>query len=399
MPILSSLLVVALAGTAPKIGAQVPAEVPFHRADTAIIVDATVNGRSVTLMFDTGFGGAVNVDNTINLGKPTGSITLRDFVRETKAPTVKITSLKLGGQTVNSDEMDAVMTPPADYSFAFNTHCDGLMGFDVIKHNITEINFQNNKFVFYPKSFDITTKVPDNKKTFLVKMLPAGHNSVELPVMTPSGQTMTLALDTGNSFYGTTHKDVLERVGLWKSGQDYKFGSLAGVASGAVNSFDVKMPKLVIFGVPVESSIWDIIDLPSSSAEGDGTVGFGFLKNFNIIIDYERRRVWLENFTGKVGNDPEGETGISATFSDRRKAIVIARIAPDSPADKAGLKEGDEILSVNGTDLARQSFRQMRTMLAGDIGSKVKLAISRSGALKRFEIERQPLFNPATGVN
>jgi len=395
MPILSSLLVVALAGTA----GQVPAEVPFHRADTAIIVDATVNGRSVTLMFDTGFGGAVNVDNTINLGKATGSITLRDFVRETQAPTVKITSLKLGGQTVNSDDMDAVMTPPADYSFAFNTHCDGLMGFDVIKHNITEINFQNNKFVFYPKSFDITTKVPDNKKTFLVKMLPAGHNSVELPVVTPSGQSMILALDTGNSFYGTTHKDVLERVGLWKSGQDYKFGSLAGVASGAVNSFDVKMPKLVIFGVPVESSIWDIIDLPSSSAEGDGTVGFGFLKNFNIIIDYERRRVWLENFTGKVGNDPEGETGISATFSDRRKAIVIARIAPDSPADKAGLKEGDEILSVNGTDLARQSFRQMRTMLAGEIGSKVKLAISRSGALKRFEIERQPLINPATGVN
>lgn len=391
MPILSTLLIAAAA-------VQAPIEVPFHRAETAIIVDATVNGRAVTLMFDTGFGGSVDVDNTINLGKPTGKMILRDFVREVEAPTVKITSLKMGNQNIDPDGMEAVLSPPADYSFAFNTHCDGLMGFDVIKHNITEINFEKNKFVFYPKSFDITKRTPDNKKTFLVKMLPTGHNSVTLPVTTPSGKSLILALDTGNSFYATTHKDALERVGLWESGRDHKFTSLAGVASGAVESFDIKMPALNIYGVPVASSIWDVIDLPSSSADGDGTVGFGFLKNFNIIIDYERRRVWLENFTGKTENEPEGETGISATYSQSRKAVVVARVAPESPADKIGIKEGDELLSVDGVDLGRQTFRQMREMLSGDVGSKVKLAISRNGSLKRYEVERQPLVNLAVGA-
>jgi hypothetical protein len=325
-------------------------------------------------------------------------MTLRDFVRETQAPTVKITTFKLGAKTINPEGMEAVMTPPADYSFAFNTHCDGIMGFEVIKHSVTEINFEKNRFVFYPSTVDITKRVPDNKKTFLLKMLPTGHNSIELSAKAPSGKSMILALDTGNSFYATTHKDVLERVGLW-SGGAAKFGQLAGVASGVVESFNIKMPALTIFGVPVESSVWDVIDLPSSSAEGDGTVGFGFLKNFNIIIDYDRRRVWLENFTGKVSNEPEGETGISAGYSESRKAVIVARVSPDSPADKAGIKEGDELLSVDSLDLGHQSFRALRRILQGPVGSKVRLAISHGGMLKRYEVERQPLINLAVGAN
>jgi len=393
MATLLPLLAIVLGQTA-----SAPVEVPFRLSETSIIVDAKVNGRSLSLMFDTGFSGAVDADNTINLGKPTGTMGLRDFVRVTEAPTVKITSLMLGGKSIDPEGMEAVMTPPGDYTLAYNTHCDGLMGFEVIKKNITEINFQNGKFIFYPPSVDISKRVPDNKKTFLLKMLPTGNAAIELQVVTPSGKSMILALDTGNSFYATTHRDVMERVGLW-DGRDAKFGSIAGVASGSVDSWNVKMPPLTIFGVPVPSSVWDVIDLPSSSADSDGTVGFGFLKNFNIIIDYERRRVWMENFTGVTANEPDGEVGIAAGYSLSQKAVVIARVSPDGPAEKAGLKDGDLIYSVDGVDLIRPSLKQMRALFKGSIGSKVKLTISHNGVLKRVEVERQPLVNLAAGAS
>lgn len=399
MPTVPALLALLLHGAhAPSLHrAQAPVEVPFHRTEYSIIVDAFVNGRPVSLMFDTGFSGAVDADNTLDLGKPTGSAALRDFVRVTDAPTVKITALKLGSKSIDPEGMDAVLTPPGDYSFAYNRHCDGLMGFQVIKRNVTEINFETNKFIFYPDSYDISKRTPDNKKTFLLKMLPTGNAAIELEAVTPAGKSMVLALDTGNAFYATTHRDVMERIGLW-DGREAKYGSLAGVASGAVESWSVKMPPLTIFGVPVSSSVWDVIDLPSSSADSDGTVGFGFLKNFNITIDYERRRVWLENFTGTAANEPEGELGISAGYSPSRRAILIVRVSPDSPAEKAGVKEGDEILAVDGVDLVHQTLRQMRLILKGPIGSKVKLAISHNGVLKRFEVDRQPLVNLANGI-
>ena len=56
------------------------AVVPFRIGEDAIVVDVKVNGKDVSLMFDSGFAGAFVIGPHINLGKPTGKIGLQDFV-------------------------------------------------------------------------------------------------------------------------------------------------------------------------------------------------------------------------------------------------------------------------------------------------------------------------------
>src|SRR5690349_17509849 len=105
MPLLSALLTLAL-------GPQVAPtnSVPFRIAEDAIIVDAAVNGRPVSLMFDTGFSASVQVSDQVNIGKPTGTMGLRDFVGTFEAPTVKIKTLKLGAQSIDTKEIpDAII--------------------------------------------------------------------------------------------------------------------------------------------------------------------------------------------------------------------------------------------------------------------------------------------------
>lgn len=384
-------IVSALVALAAAQGGQI--EVPFNSTARAIIVDANVNGKQLTFMFDTGFGGAFVVDNSVNLGKSTGKMILRDFVGEFEADTVKLASVKLGSKAIDSKDMEAVMQP-ADFSFSYNTHCDGIMGLEVVKNEVTEINFEKSKFIFHPKSMDITKRVPDNKKTFLAKMLPIGHNSIEMEVVASNGRKIILALDTGNAFYATTHRDVLERLGLWPADKKPAFLKQSMVASGAVDSWHKKMENTTIFGVPVQTSYWDIIDLPSSSAEHDGTVGHGFLKNFNIVIDYERRRVWLENWTGEVMNEPTGEPGITAVYSERMKKVVVVDVAPDSPAAKAGVKEGDQLLSIDGKEMIGTiGYRELEALIDGKVGTKTTLSLSRRGELIRLQLDRVPLVN------
>ena len=369
-------------------------EVPFFRGEDALIIQANVNGRKVSLMFDTGFGGSVDVSNTVNVGEVTGNVTLRDFVGESEAPTVKIKTLKIGDKTVDSTGMEAVMSRPEDYTSSYGAHCDGLMGLAVIKNNITEINFEKQKFVFYPNSFDISALKPDNKRTFLVKMLPMGTNAIKLAVEGPDKKHLIMALDTGNSFFATTHRDSLERIGLWEVGKEPKFTSMAGIASGAVVSWNKRMSNMTIFGVSVPQSTWDIIDLPSSSADSDGTVGYQFLKNFNIIIDYSRRYVWLENWTGKIAQEAVGDAGLAAAYFTNLKKVLVYHVTPDGPADQAGIKKGDELLSIDTTDFdGAISHKKLAKMLVGTVGSKIKLSISHQGALKRYELERKELVN------
>jgi len=368
-------------------------EVPFRLGDNAIIVNAKVNGRDLSFMFDTGYSGTVIVDSAINLGPTTGTITLRDFVGELQANTVKIRSFQMGGKSIDVKDLSDAVSRAGDYSFSYNTHVDGIMGFDAIKHSITEINFQQKKFIFHPSTKDITKLPVDGKKTFIARLLPIGGSSMEMAVETMDGKRMILALDTGNAFFATTHKEVIERIGVWKAGESPKYMTSAGVASGSVDTFYFQMPPLKIYGIPVEKSVWSIIDAPKSSAEQDGTIGFDFLKNFNITIDYDRRRVYFEHFTESTGNEPWGSVGIAAGYVPQRKRTLVFAVSPDSPAAVAGLKPGDEILSVDGNELIQAGYRRMQALLEGPVGSKVKLAVSRNGLLTRYELERKELIN------
>lgn len=392
-------MILGLIAAAPMLATQAAIiEIPFKIGDDAMIVDAVVNGKKVSCMFDTGFSGAFVLNEGINVGKPTGTMTLRDFVGEFQASTVKITSLGLGetGQKkIDPADMEVVQQPTRDYSSSYGMHVDGIMGLEVIAHSITEINFEKQKLIFYPDSYDISKRTPDNKKTFLVKMLPKGNKSIELLVKTGEGESMALALDTGNAFYATTHRDVLERVKIWKEGNNPTYTKTAWVASGPVASWYLRMKNVTIYGVPVASSVWSIIDLPSSSSDHDGTVGFGFLRNFNITIDLDRRRVWLENFSGKVAEPEKAGTGISAIYNERIKRMQIVNVTPGSPAAKAGIKPGDHLLSVGETETTNMGFRQIENLMEGSQGTKVRVAISRAGELIRHELTREYLINEA----
>jgi membrane-associated protease RseP (regulator of RpoE activity) len=225
-------------------------------------------------------------------------------------------------------------------------------------------------------------------------MLPIGIRAIVLPVVTGDGKKMNMSLDTGNAFYATTHKDVLERVGLWPAGQDAKFIIESGVASGEVDSWYKDLKNMTIFGVPVPDSTWDVIDRPAADSTSDGTVGFEFLRNFNITFDFKRRYVWLENFSGKVSKDPDGDVGISAYYAKELKSVIVVRVEPDSPADKAGMKKGDTLVDIDDNELTNISYRKLREMLLGPVGSKLKLSFSHQGIAQRVTLTRAALINP-----
>lgn len=390
---ISLALLAASALATPPAAAQTTVEVPFRIADNAMIVDCAVNGKNVSVMFDSGFSGAFVLSPNVNVGKPTGTMMLRDFVGQFEAPTIKVDKLAFGGKNIDVTDMQVVLQDMGDMSLNYGQHCDGIMGFEVIEPYVVEINFETQKFIFHPKEYDITKLPVDNKKTFMLKMLPKGNKSIELTAEAANGEKMYLALDTGNAFYATTHRDVLERINLWKEGEKPKYIKQSWVASGPVDSWDVQFQDMKIFNVPVNSSVWNIIDMPSSSADHDGTVGFGFLRHFNITIDVSRRRVLLENFADKVSDAPKATVGVYAVYDPGKKRVRITRVMPESPAAKLGLKPGDDLLSVDGKDLGNMSFEAIQNLLEGDAGTKVTLQLSVNGNFVKHELTREVLVN------
>ncbi|WP_181307752.1 S41 family peptidase [Rufibacter sp. XAAS-G3-1] len=79
--------------------------------------------------------------------------------------------------------------------------------------------------------------------------------------------------------------------------------------------------------------------------------------------------------------------GIGALVGKREGRTIISLPHEGSPAQKAGLIIGDEILKIDGVDLAKKSDNEVSKLLKGQAGTIVKLEIKRFGAEKPMVVD------------
>lgn len=78
--------------------------------------------------------------------------------------------------------------------------------------------------------------------------------------------------------------------------------------------------------------------------------------------------------------------GIGAMVGKRGDRIIISLPHHDSPAQKAGIIIGDEILKIDGIDLAKKNDGDVSKLLKGQSGTVVKLEIKRFGTDAPFAV-------------
>ena len=70
----------------------------------------------------------------------------------------------------------------------------------------------------------------------------------------------------------------------------------------------------------------------------------------------------------------------------------VLKVTPGMPAEKAGVKDEDVVLKVNGNDISHiKSSGDALSLLLGKAGEKVVLAVKRGEQTLTFEIERVPI--------
>ena len=118
----------------------------------------------------------------------------------------------------------------------------------------------------------------------------------------------------------------------------------------------------------------------------------GLGDEYTEYIPAEEMEDYTENITGNfVG------IGIYMVADKESGRVVVYYPIPESPAEKAGIKPGDQIISVNGTEYTADDFNTIADYIKGEEGSTVKLEIERNGERKEFEIKREKInTNPIT---
>ncbi len=68
---------------------------------------------------------------------------------------------------------------------------------------------------------------------------------------------------------------------------------------------------------------------------------------------------------------------VEPTNEDKRTGVRIVHPFENSPAEKAGLREGDEIIAVDGVDVTNMLLDEAVTLIRGPAGSQVVLTVKR----------------------
>ena len=95
---------------------------------------------------------------------------------------------------------------------------------------------------------------------------------------------------------------------------------------------------------------------------------------YTVYYDEESTREFMKSISGEFG-------GIGATVSKKadEDEILISEVYEESPAEQAGLKEGDVLLQADGHAVSGQDLETVVSWISGEPGTDVELRILRDG--------------------
>lgn len=78
--------------------------------------------------------------------------------------------------------------------------------------------------------------------------------------------------------------------------------------------------------------------------------------------------------------------GVMVETSPKTGLVTVVRPIKGSPGEKAGLKAGDAIVSVDGKDISKMPLDEAVTLIKGKAGTKVQLKVRREGLTDPIEV-------------
>lgn len=116
-----------------------------------------------------------------------------------------------------------------------------------------------------------------------------------------------------------------------------------------------------------------------------------------LVRELDPHSVYIPASEMAALNEPlEGEfDGVGVVFNMATDTVIVLNVVPRGPSDKAGVKAGDRILTINDSLVAGRKIPQNNIvrMLRGPRGSKVRLGLGRQGieGLVNVEVERDAI--------
>nr|WP_187257376.1 aspartyl protease family protein [Flavihumibacter stibioxidans] len=325
---------------------------------------------SLNFILDTGSGGISLDSGTVDRLKIPSEATdrtIRGIAGIKKVRFANNHSLHFPGLTVDSLNFHI-----NDYEIlhsVYGENIDGIIGYSFFSRYIVKLDYDTNRVYIYSKGY---MKYP--KGGYLVK-----PNLATIPVTInrirdEADITTRFFFDTGAGLSLLLTEDFVGDSSLYSKKKKIYMTQAEGLGGKAF----MKITTTKEFRIgpyrfrKVPTFIFEDEFNVTSYPYLGGLIGNDLLRRFNVILNYERRDIYLVPNRHYRDAFDYAYTGLGFYFINGQ--VTVTDIMPGSPAEKAGFLEGDIIIAVNNN--MSRNIQEYRNMLQ-QVGIRLKFLVVR----------------------
>lgn len=410
--------------------------IPFQLINNLIIVPVKVNGIELNFLLDTG------VDETLlfsleskeevklfNIQK----IRLRGLGDQASTEALKSSNntLMLSSLKSTKHALLIVLDPDFNFSSSLGVPVNGILGSHFFKNNLVEINYHKKVIVVHNEKKVNRRKLFSKYEPFAITVENGKPYLQTAATIADSTIIAKCLIDTGNSDSVWLFENKSRSINV----PDKNFDDFLGRGfNGDIHGRKAKIRQFSIGKFKFQNPICSFPDSVSIKnvnmvADRSGSVGGELLNRFTVIFDYQNGKLYLKKahdfnrpFTYNVtginvhhaglqwipetehfrtelnlsSNDivyDQGRRTSEFKYNFKLKPVYeIYSIRKNSLAEKAGLMEGDIILSINNRSAYRLSLQEINTLLKTHLGRYITINVLRNNHEQEFRFQLKELL-------
>lgn len=406
--------------------------VRFKLINNLIVIPIELNGQNMSFILDTG------VDKTIifNLSQ-NDSIGLNNVERiklqglgdggSLEALLSRNNTMKIKNFVSTTENVYVILKDKFDVSGKMGVTVHGIIGHKIFKDAIVYINYTTKRLTLYNPKFYKEKKCRKCQSFPLqfYRNKPYINAKVQLDTIGNKQTDVKLLIDTGGSsavwLFENTKEEIKTPINHFKD-------ILGEGLSGTIYGNKSRIKGITIGTFHIQNPTVSFLDSVSTFyarqfKSRNGSIGGNILKRFKVWVNYPQRKITLKKYgsfrggfeynmsgldvvyNGKVLVKEKAATKFQDTYSRSdsntnntntislatsytyrfKPSYRIKHILPKSPADLAGIKVNDIILSINGIKVHEYSLRELLSKFQTGHNKRIRMKVERQGEVHKFQ--------------